>query len=292
MALPDYSAIGSPFGKLLKAKPKGIILAKTVPAESIPFLQDFQNGSHTLQPLEESFVEEMAEDIFETTYTLTLSYRGKHYLIQISDSNDFWLLKEVHITANMAGGTSKKKKRISIPIILLIAVSAAGYMYQFGLFDKKGTKSVEANPTVYDSYALPATAIPKPVEQNPEQKTVAQSLKTPTSTTSTTANWEQEKANLQKQIATLTKENEALKKQLTAGKSVAFVIKQGQTGQEIAKAAKDAGIVESSDAFYQAIVAAKAEQALAPGSYLVVPGTPYSSLIEQLTEGAVHVTHQ
>lgn len=291
MSVTVYSAIGSSFGKLLKNKPKPIILAKNVSQESIPFLQGFQSGTQALKPIEDSFVEEIIEDIFETTYSLALAYRGKHYSVQMSDTKDFWLIKEVRITGNPSAVMGKSKK-ISIPlVIILILVSAVGYMFQFGLFNKKGNTQQESNPTVFDSY------VKKTPEQNPDQKTVAQSLNIPASSaasavaasTGNTAGWEQEKAALQKQIVQLKKENEDLKKQLAGKQPITFVIKPGQSAQDIAKAAQDAGIIASAEDFYRTLIDAKVDQSLAPGSYQLQSGTSYSALIEQLSQGAVHI---
>ncbi|MEW9671235.1 hypothetical protein [Ammoniphilus sp. 3BR4] len=281
MTYSVYSSIGSTFGKLLRAKPKPIILAKAVTQRPIPFLQGFRAGSTTLKPLEEGIIDEIEEDVFETIFTLSLEFKGLPYTVTIGEAKDCWILKDVRQTGKTSSSSSrpsgsgnirKKKPMLTLSFFVLVLVSVAGYIYEFK-FNKE--HMAESNPTVYEAFATKEAATSgEPSEKAPAQEEDKLAI-----------DWEKEKAELESKITTLQKENEQLKKQLK--EAVPFTLSPGMDALQLSQAVEAAGIVANGQEFNEALVRLGAIEHLSPGTYLVVPGSSHEELIETFTKGVI-----
>lgn len=281
MTYSVYSSIGSPFGKLLRAKPKPIILAKAVTQRPAPFLQGFRPGSNSLKPLEEGIIDEIEEDVIETIFTLSLEYKGLYYTVMIGDAKDCWIVKEVRQTGKTiptsslsgSGKTRKKKPMLTFSFFVLVLVSVAGYIYEFK-FNQEHTP--ESNPTVNEAFATQDTKNPgkEPSEDPPAREEDKLAV-----------DWEKEKAKLEAKITTLQKENEQLKKQLT--EAVPFTLSPGMDALQLSQAVQAAGLVTDGQEFNKSLVRLGAIEHLSPGTYLVVPGVSHEELIEIFTKGVV-----
>lgn len=279
MSVSLYSSIGSSFGKLFKSKPKPIFVANTVSTVSVPFLHGFKSGSTSLKALEDGVIEEITEDIFETKYTLSLEQRGVAYSVLISETKDGWILKEVRKTSGSRQDSplknpSGKKKSMTLSFFVLILISVAGYVYEFG-FNKGKTGDPSANESVFEAFSSNPTNI--------EEK--SKDVKAVDPHQAEKAQWEKERSELELKISHLEKENEELKKQLTEG--VPLVIQPGAKPADVAQSAKLAGIVKDAEEFNQAILARQAGDHIVPGTYRLIPGTSYEELIEMITKGIV-----
>lgn len=279
MSVSLYSSIGSSFGKLFKSKPKPIFVANTVSTVSVPFLHGFKSGSTSLKALEDGVIEEITEDIFETKYTLSLEQRGVAYSVLISETKDGWILKEVRKTSGSRQDSplknpSGKKKSMTLSFFVLILISVAGYVYEFG-FNKGKTGDPSANESVFEAFSSNPTNI--------EEK--SKDVKAVDPHQAEKAQWEKERSELELKISHLEKENEELKKQLTEG--VPLVIQPGAKPADVAQSAKFAGIVKDAEEFNQAILARQAGDHIVPGTYRLIPGTSYEELIEMITKGIV-----
>ncbi len=281
MTYSIYSSIGSTFGKLLKAKPKPIIVTKTLSQRNIPFLQGFKPGSTSLRALEEGIIDEIAEDVFETIFTLSLEHRGLHYVVTVGEARDCWILKDIRPVSrpsSAAPTSSSKKKRkpiLTLSFFVLILISVGGYILEFGL-----NKSSEPSSSlsVFEAYTAEeqkqAPAVDSSAEAEPTE--VQDKL---------ASKWEEEKVELESKIASLLEENEELKRQLAT--LTPFVIEPGMDPLQISQAAQQAGLVSNAQEFNEAIIRLGAKEHLSPGTYLVVPGSTYEVLIEKFTKGVV-----
>jgi hypothetical protein len=215
------TVIGEPFEKLLKTKQKPIFLNQTINQKKFPFLDQFRLGLKTFAPLEQGIIEEISEDPTETLYFLSLLNEGIDYTIIVSEKEDCWIIREIRVNKQglaAAGSphTGKKRKQgLSLPLLFLIVISAAGYFYQYGI-SKQGKND---NPTLSELYSpqhaseskqqVKASGTTGAAPSAPVRASAGTSAGTP-------ASWEQEKADLEKQVAALKKENEALRKQVSA----------------------------------------------------------------------------
>ncbi|WP_134702474.1 hypothetical protein [Ammoniphilus sp. YIM 78166] len=280
MTYSIYSSIGSTFGKLLRAKPKPIIVTKTLSQRNIPFLQGFKPGSTSLRALEDGIIDEIAEDIFETIFTLSLEHRGLQYVVTVGEAKDCWILKDIRPVSRPAAAappSSSNKKRkplLTLSFFVLILVSVGGYILEFGL-NKSSEPS--SNLSVFEAYTSGEQ------EQSPVAESVADAE--PKEEDKRASQWEEEKAELEAKIASLLQENEELKRQLAT--ATLFVIEPGMDLLQIAQAAEQAGLVTSAQEFNEAMIRLGAKEHLSPGTYLVVPGSTYEVLIEKFTKGVV-----
>ncbi|RXT08706.1 hypothetical protein [Ammoniphilus sp. CFH 90114] len=280
MTYSIYSSIGSTFGKLLKAKSKPIILSKTVSERPAPFLQGFAPGATTIKALEEGVIDEIAEDVFETIFTLSLDYKGLTYTVTISEAKDCWILKDIRHTGKVIRETSrprptspkKKKPVLTLSFFLLILISVSGYIYEFKLNKEH---EPESNPTVYEAFSSKEEPESQENIIEPQEAEVDKPL----------SDWEKEKAELEAKIASLQQENEELKKQLT--EAIPFTFEPGMNALQLAQAVQDAGLVANGQEFNESLVKFGAIEHLSPGTYLVVPGSSHEQLIEVFTRGVI-----
>ena len=183
-----YSTIGTPFGKLPTYQKKPILLADVSLQKAYPFLKGIKawdahaghdhvydrehdrgrgvsggsGGSRTLvvnKILEDSVIEEMIEEVFQTVYVVSMTYQGVGYFVRISDRKEGWLILAVERGPGQPKFWSSKR---AILFGLLLLISAVGYYLEFGgggilsPSNRDGNSSggggLSSNPTVYEAY--------------------------------------------------------------------------------------------------------------------------------------------